>query len=52
MSTRQLQKHACRKWGRSSDRQDRYYTFEYYWLGNARIYNLPTRVPPVKQRVH
>jgi hypothetical protein len=53
MSTRALQHHAYRKWSRSTELQDRYHTFDFYWLERyARVYRLPVRAAAVGRLLH
>jgi hypothetical protein len=53
MSTRELQDQAYRKWSRSTELQDRYHTFDFYWSERyARVYRLPVRVLAVGGLLH
>jgi len=53
MSARELQANAYREWSSSTILQDRYHTFDYYWLERyARVYRLPTRIASLCRVLH
>jgi hypothetical protein len=53
MSARELKVRAYREWSRSTELQDCYHTFNYYWSERyARVYRLPSRIESVGRWLH
>jgi hypothetical protein len=53
MSARELKIQAYREWSHSTELQNRYHTFDFYWSERyVRVYLLPARTDPLRRLLH